>query len=107
MEYIKAKKYFYSVVGFWYFTYFSMIYSQFPLDMDSPNSITIGRITTAIDSFVMLVVFSLFGVVLVQSLKSKDYKTALLSIFLIIWPLFWAFATIDDTFGTNTVTRFV
>ena len=107
MKYTKAKKYFFFVASFWYFTYFSMIYSLFPMDMDSPNSITIGRITTAIDSFVMLIVFSLFAVVLVQSLKNKDYKTALLSILLVIWPIIWAFATIDDTFGTNTVSRFI
>lgn len=78
-----------------------MIYSLFPLNLDSPNSITIGHITTAIDSFVMLIVFSLFGVVLVKSLRNKDYKTALFSIILVLWPIYWMYLTIYDTFFLN------
>ena len=107
MEYTKIKKYYLYTVGFWYFSHISMIYSLFPLNLDSPNSVLIGRITTAIDSLVMLLVFTLYIFLVKNAFKVRDYKYLLLATLLVIIPIIWAFATVDDTFGTYTVSRFI
>lgn len=107
MEYKKIKKYFYIVTGFWYFTLVSMFYPLILSYFESPQTLLVGRILTAIDVFVMLILFSLFGLVVVNAFKKKDYKIALTSTVLIIIPLIWFLATLDDTFGTYTVSRFI
>ncbi len=89
-----STKVFLVTVALWYVTFFSGVYFSLSL----LGGVAWGRFLTIVDSTLMLIVFGLFAVVFVESLKKHHYLTALFSALLVLWPMYWMYLTIYDVF---------
>ncbi len=89
-----SNKIFFGVCSFWYITFFSGVY----FSLATFGGATWGRYLTLIDSIIMLSVFTLFLVVFMRAIKKHDYFTATITTLLVLWPIYWMYLTIYDTF---------
>jgi hypothetical protein len=87
-------KLFFAITALWYFTFFSGIYYSLPVF----DGIAGGRLHSSIDGFIILIILLLFAIVVKNSIKNRDYIIALLSVLIILWPMYWMYLTIYDTF---------
>ena len=87
-------KLFFAVTAFWYLTFFTGIYYSLSL-FDGING---GRLHSILDGLLILVILSLFSLIIKNSILKRDYLMAALSILVVLWPAYWLFLTVYDTF---------
>lgn len=85
---------FFTTAVLWYLTYFSGIYYSLSIF----DGIAGSRLHSIIDSLIIVMLFILFAVVFKNSIKKRNYILALFSLLLILWPMYWMYLTIYDTF---------
>ena len=91
---VTSDKMFFILALIWYLTFFSGIY----FTLASMGGIHWGRFITAIDSTLMLLLFISFILLVIKSIKTREYLTALLATALVLWPIYWMYLIIYDTF---------